>query len=211
MRRTLGLLLSALLALVALHASGQPVSPAPKASFADMKVTAEDRVLGSGDAPVTVIEYASLTCPHCAAFSLTMLPPIRKEFIEPGIVRLIYRDFPLDRLALSASQIARCAAPDRYFDLIESLFATQHLWVRDPDPLSAVAQIAIDHGLAPGRIRECLADRRIEDAVLAQRLDAERSFGVTATPTIFIGGESYGGGLTLEQFRAVVARQRAQR
>ncbi len=130
-------MLSLALLLVAMAASGPGAEPLWAADAKTPTVTAQDRVLGKADAPVTLIEYASLTCPHCGAFEKEKLPQIRKEWIDTGKVKLIYRDFPLDRNALLAATIARCAPPDRYFAFIESFFDDQAHWVLAQDPIDA--------------------------------------------------------------------------
>ena len=103
---------------------------------------AGDVMIGSDKAPVTVIEYASMTCPHCAHFSETTFPELKKRYIDTGKVRFLFREFPLDQLAAAGFVLARCAGPDKYFPLIETLFAQQHDWVvqRPLQPLLAIAK-----------------------------------------------------------------------
>src|SRR4051794_18873459 len=103
------------------------------AAAATPAATAEDTVLGRADAPVTIIEYASLTCPHCARFHAATLPRLRQEWIDAGKARLVFRDFPLDKLALVAAMMARCADKAVYFDLLGELFARQDEWSRADD------------------------------------------------------------------------------
>ncbi len=180
-------------------------APKPDASFDKVEITKDDFVLGKDSAPVTLVEYASLTCPHCAQFHQNTLPGIKKEFIETGKVKLVYRDFPLDQLALSGSMIARCAGRDRYFAFIDVMFAQQATWARDTNPLTALSRIARLGGMSQAEFDACIKNRKIADAVVQQRLDGDKKFGINATPTVIINGKRYSGGLTLEQFRAVVA------
>jgi protein-disulfide isomerase len=180
-------------------------APKPDASFDKVEITKNDFVLGKETAPVTLVEYASLTCPHCAQFHQNTLPAVKKEYIETGKVKLIYRDFPLDQLALSGSMIARCAGRDRYFAFIDVMFAQQSTWARDTNPLAALSRIARLGGMSQAKFDECLKDKKIADAVVQQRLDGDKKFGINATPTVIINGKRYSGGLTIEQFRAVVA------
>jgi hypothetical protein len=106
-------------------------APKPDASFDKVEIMKDDFIFGKETAPVTLVEYASLTCPHCAQFHQNTLPAIKKEYIETGKVKLVYRDFPLDQLALSGSMIARCAGRDRYYAFIDVMFAQQATWARD--------------------------------------------------------------------------------
>ena len=96
----------------------------------------QEQILGDPDAPVTIIEYASLTCPHCAQFHNEVLPELKERYIAPGKVRLIYRDFPLDQVALAAAALAHCDGSDRYFSMLDVLFETQRNWARADDPIT---------------------------------------------------------------------------
>lgn len=118
-----------------------PAQPADgsRADVALAKVTADDKVLGDRDAPVTMIEYSSLTCPHCAHFHTDVLPRIKKEYIDTGKVKLVLRDFPLNQPALIAAQIAHCVPEDRYFGFVSVLFETQAAWAISEDPAAALS------------------------------------------------------------------------
>ena len=179
--------------------------PEPDASFDKVEITKDDFILGMDTAPITVIEYASLTCPHCAQFHQNALPTIKKNFIETGKIRYVYRDFPLDQLALSASMIAQCGGRDRYFAFIDTLFAQQSNWAHDPKPFAALSRIARLGGLSQAKFDECIKNKDIADAILKKRLDGDKIFGINSTPTIIINGKRFSGGLSIEQFRAVVA------
>jgi protein-disulfide isomerase len=186
-------------------APGKVKAPKPDASFDKVEITKDDFVLGKETAPVTLVEYASLTCPHCAQFHQNTLPAVKKEYIDTGKVKLVYRNFPLDQLALSGSMIARCAGRDRYFAFIDVMFAQQATWARDTNPIAALSRIARLGGMSQAKFDECIKDKKIADAVVQQRLDGDKKFGINATPTVIINGKRYSGGLTIEQFRAVVA------
>ena len=179
--------------------------PEPDASFDKVEITKDDFILGMDTAPITVIEYASLTCPHCAQFHQNALPTIKKNFIETGKIRYVYRDFPLDQLALSGSMIAQCGGRDRYFAFIDALFAQQSNWARDPKPFAALSRIARLGGLSQAKFDECIKDKDIADAILKKRLDGDKIFGINSTPTIIINGKRFSGGLSIEQFKAVIA------
>ena len=213
MPRMLAWMVGAFVFLVLGVAEAQEMAdlPKPTAHFTDLKIAADDHAIGQPNAPITVVEYASLTCPHCAHFANDVLPAIKKEFVVTGKVRLIYRDFPLDRLALNASMIARCSGPVRYFSIIESFFATQETWATAKDPIAALTKIAEAHGMSAKEVDTCLADKAVSDAVLKQELEGDKAFHITGTPTIIIGGDKYGGALPIEAFRAIIAQQLAKR
>jgi protein-disulfide isomerase len=163
----------------------------PMAQADDTKtpaVTAADRVLGKPSAPVAIIEYASLTCPHCAAFEKEKLPLIRKDWIDTGKAKLVYRDYPLDRGALLASTIAHCAPPDRYFAFIESFFDDQEHWAMAQDPVDALKRIARLGGMTGAAIDKCVADSKLQEAIVAGEQQAKNDYGVDSTPTFFVIG-----------------------
>ena len=174
-------------------------------------VTAGDRVLGRAAAPVTIVEYASFTCPHCAEFHLEILPELKKAYIDTGKARLVYRDFPLDRSAFAASVVARCAAASRYFGVVDLLFREQPRWASAREPMAALRRLATLAGISKKKLDACLRDEKIQNAVLQQRLTASQKFNVTSTPTLIVDRAKYHGGLTLEQFRAVIDRALAGR
>ncbi len=163
-----------------------------------------ERILGKADAPVTIVEYASLTCPHCAKFHVDTLPGLKKEFIDTGKVRLVYRDFPLDRNALAAAIVARCAGPARYFGFIHTFFASQSNWARSSNPVEALGKLARLGGMSKKDFDACLKNKAVSDAVLEQRLEGEKTYKVNSTPTLYINGGKYSGGLTLDQIRSVI-------
>ncbi|MBV8652876.1 MAG: DsbA family protein [Alphaproteobacteria bacterium] len=180
----------------------QAVPPAPVASAATSasgaaaafdpvaasKLSSDDRLLGNPDAPVTIIEYASLTCPHCAAFETETLPEIKKEWIDTGKAKLVFRDFPLDGSAIKASLLARCAQPEHFYGLLETLFSLQLTWAHEGDPTEALGRIAKDGGIDDDTFRSCMKDDAMQNKILASRLQGEKEFGVNSTPTFFING-----------------------
>ncbi len=180
---------------------------APKAEteFGTIEIGADEFTLGRSDAPITIVEYASLTCPHCARFHADILPALKTEFIDTGKVRIVFRDFPLDRLALAAAMTARCAGRDRYFGFIDTFFARQASWARDSDPLGALGRLARLGGMSQADFDACLKNQAVGDAVLKQRQTGEKTFKINSTPTLIINGAKYSGGLNLDQLRAVIA------
>jgi len=167
-------------------------------------VHADDKILGSPEAQVTVIEYASLTCPHCAAFHNNSLPRIKAELIDKGLVRLVYRDFPLDQVALRAALLARCAPDERYFSLLEVLFRTQSDWAESTDPAGALAQIGRTAGMSQETIDGCMADEARVDRIAAGYQEAQTGFDVRSTPTFIINGEKHTGALAFEDVEKIV-------
>lgn len=178
--------------------------PKPDATFDKVEVASDETFLGRADAPVTIVEYASMTCPHCANFHNTVLPTIKSEFIDKGTVRLVFRDFPLDRMALTASVVARCAGPTRYLPFVDALFAAQNKWARDNNPMAALSRVARLGGMSQAEFEGCLKKEDLAEKVLAQRLEADKAYGVRSTPTIIVNGDLYSGGLGVEQLRAVI-------
>jgi protein-disulfide isomerase len=158
-----------------------------------------DVVLGSDKAPVTVIEYASMTCPHCANFSRTTFPELKRRYIDTGKVRFIFREFPLDALAASGSVLARCAGNDndKYMAIVETLFAKQSDWmVREPlAPLKAIAK---QFGLTEDSLSQCLANQKLLDDIQGVRDHAVKKLGVKSTPTFFINGKKLVGDVSIE-------------
>lgn len=163
-----------------------------------------DRILGDPAAPVTVIEYASLTCPHCANFHTITLPKLEAEYIETGKVKLAFRDFPLDQLALRAAGLADCVPPERYFGFLGMLFESQSSWATAQDPLAALSRLGRTAGLDDSEIESCLSDDAKLDQIVSERLAAEQAYSISSTPSFIIGGQKYSGALTMEQLQEII-------
>ena len=190
------------LVALALAGASPAVAQTPKSGDATnlLAPSAQDRVLGKADAPITIVEYASLSCPHCAHFATEVLPKLREKWIDSGKAKLILRDYPLDELALRAEMLARCAPPERYYPLIETFFETQDKWVVAKDWKGALERIARLAGIGTKEFNACLADKRLEDQIAQSRLTAAQQLGVQATPTFFINGNKFDGAPTVEAF-----------
>ena len=160
----------------------------------------QEQILGNPDAPVTIIEYASLTCPHCAQFHNEVLPELKERYIVPGKVRLIYRDFPLDQVALAAAALAHCAGPDRYFSMLDVLFETQSNWARADDPITALKRLGKLGGLTEQEMQACLTDEALTDGILQTRLEGQNEYDIGSTPTFVIDGKTYSGSRDVEEF-----------
>ncbi|MBI3436159.1 MAG: DsbA family protein [Proteobacteria bacterium] len=160
-------------------------------------------VMGAENAPVTVIEYASMTCPHCASFHEKTLPEIKKRYIDSGKVRLLFREFPFDPVAAGAFMLARCAGKDKYFSMIDVLFAEQTKWaVRNPiEPLLAIAKQA---GFTQASFEQCLSDQKVLDGIEWVRNRGAEKFGVNSTPTFFVNGNLHKGALTVDEMSKVI-------
>jgi protein-disulfide isomerase len=161
-----------------------------------------DMAIGDEKAPCTIIEYASMTCPHCAAFHATTYPELKKRYIDTGKVRFIFREFPLDQLALAAFLLARCAGPDKYFPMIDTLFQMQKEWVVQK-PLPPLLAIAKQAGLSEQQFNECLQDKKLIDGLEDVRQRAIK-VGVQSTPSFFINGKP-ARVFTIEEFEKAIA------
>lgn len=185
-----------------------PILGGPARGAEAPSVTPNDYVLGKTDAPVTIIEYASLTCPHCAAFDRDTLPKIKENWIDTGKAKLVFRDFPLDGWALRAAMVARCAPPERYFGFIDALFQGQGVWARASNPEAALGRLAKLGGISDDRFQSCMKDEKLADTVAASRLAAEKQYGVESTPTFFINGVKLVGEQSYADFdKALTAAQ----
>ncbi|UTO27745.1 DsbA family protein [Bartonella harrusi] len=163
----------------------------------------KDRFEGEENAPVTIIEYASLTCIHCAHFYNDVLPQIRKKYIKTGKVKLIFRDYAFDPRATAGFMLARCAPEDRYFPLIEVLFQKQQEWVWEKDALTPLKKIGLMAGFTDESFNACLKNQSLLDEVNAS-FERGKELGVTATPTFFINGNKYEGVMSVESFFSVI-------
>ncbi len=159
-----------------------------------------DVVLGSDKAPVTIIEYASMTCSHCAHFSTTTFPELQKRYIDTGKVRFIFREFPLDPLAAAGFMLARCAGKDKFMAIVETLFAKQADWVV-AEPKLAVERlraIARQFGFTEDSFDQCLANQQVLNGIQEVRDRAAEKLGVNSTPTFFVNGKKLTGDQSID-------------
>ena len=167
-----------------------------------------DRILGDPNAPITMIEYSSLTCSHCGQFHKEILPKIKKNYIDTGKVKLIYRDFPFDKLGLFATVLARCAPPERYFGFLDVLFQKQSDWSRSQDPFSELSRIGKLGGLNPSDFEACLKNQALIDGLIEKRLEGQKNFDVNATPSFIIDGDhKIVGSQPYEEFEKVFSKK----
>ncbi len=177
-----------------------PVSAAP----VTVQEAMSERSLGKADAPVTIIEFASLTCPHCKDFEINVLPKLKTAYIDTGKVKLVYRDFPLDGRALLAAMVARCAPKDRYFAFLDALFRGQDNWARAQDPIQALGQVAKLGGMSQTDFDACYKNQALFDAIKKDALDAQSQYKIESTPTFIINGKKMDGAHSFESFETAL-------
>ena len=182
-----------------------PVQAASADAKALLNIQPTDHVMGDPKAPITMIEYASLTCPHCAAFNATVLPQIEEKWVKTGKVKLIYRDFPLDQVATKAAQLAECAGNDRYYAVVDMMFRGQGTWAAAQDPIAELSKSRRIAGMGEAEVKACLANDAVANGVIADYRGGE-TLGVNSTPSIFVNGEQFKGARSMEEFDALFAR-----
>ena len=163
-----------------------------------------DMVMGKDDAPVTIVEYASMTCPHCARFHENTLPGIKEKYVDTGKVRFIFREFPFDPRAAAAFMLARCAPKEQYFPMIDVLFKQQSVWATAQDPRPPLLQIAKLAGFTQESFEACLKNQQVLDNVMAVKDKAAKDYKVDSTPTFFINGEKLSGEMSVEAMSAAI-------
>ena len=169
------------------------------------EVQPQDRILGKADAPITIFEYASLDCPHCADFDQNTLPKLKAEWIDTGKARLVFRDFPLYEDAVRAAMLARCAPPEQFFPFVDALFQSQTVWATAQNVDGELAKLARLSGMSDDKFKACMSDSALENQVRASRLLGEQ-YGVKSTPTFFINGTKVEGSLPISSFEKVLSQ-----
>ena len=184
-------------AMAALPAAAMlvPVVPARAAGIGERP---GDMAVGDPDAPVTVIEFLSLTCPHCQWFHKNVYNRLKPEYVDTGKVRFVARDFPLNMPAVEAAVLAHCAGRDRYFTFIDVLFQTFDDWASSRDYTDMLAQIGELGGVSRDRFEECLNDKALENTIFQSIVDGQAEYDVSGTPTLVVNGEKYDGKMTFD-------------
>jgi len=165
-----------------------------------------EREIGNPNAPVTVIEYASLTCPHCRNFHANVFPKVKQQYIDTGKVRYIVREFPIGRSAGNAAIINRCAPPDKYFVLLDAFLSRQDEWVSQEVRLDTIYGVAKSIGMSREAFDKCLSNQAIIEG-LTEVKQRGRQYGVVGTPTFFVNGRKAQGAITFEEIKALIEPQ----
>lgn len=168
-----------------------------------------DIVQGKADAPVTIVEYASMTCGHCAAFHHDVFPALKKDYIDTGKVKFILREFPLDPLATAAFMLARELGPDKRDAAVDLLFAQQKNWAFTEKPLDGLANVLKQAGLGQDKFEAILKDQELYKKVNDVRDRGSQKFGVNSTPTFFVNGDRYSGEMSVADFDKIIAAKAA--
>jgi len=203
-RRALTALSLAGLAGSALFSPLRPIRTTMAQNATDIAkpVSLPDMALGPADAAVTITEYASMTCPHCAAFNSDVFPKIKAKYIDTGKIRYIFREFPLDIKAAAGAMLSRCIAKNdsaRYFAVTDLLFKTQNDWVTK-NTTESLVRVGRQAGLSQDQVETCLNDRALLDKIAADQKYASEVLKVDSTPTFFINGEKIKGEASIEEF-----------
>lgn len=148
-----------------------------------------DRILGKADTPVTLIEYASATCPHCAEFHETLLPQIKAEYVDTGKVKFIFREFPLDNNALAVFMLVRCLPEEKFFSTTDIIFKRQQVWAKAPNPGVEVTKIMTEMGMDKKTFEACLAKKDLAKSLVDYSQKSAKDFGIKGTPALFVNGE----------------------
>ena len=181
---------------------GEAMAQSATAAEVAKPVSLPDMALGPKDAAVTITEYASMTCPHCARFAEDVFPKIKAAYIDTNKIRYVFREFPLDIKAAAGSMLARCIAKDdagKYFAVIDTLFKSQDMWTgqKTTESLKLIGKQA---GLGGQEVEACLKDQKLLDKIAADQKYANEVLKVNSTPTFFINGEMVKGETSFEEF-----------
>lgn len=164
----------------------------------------KEMTMGDENAPVTIVEYMSMTCPHCAAFHEDNFKPLVEKYVDTGKVRFVLREFPFDPRAAAAIMLARCAPENQFFPMVDVLFKQQRTWATAPDGREALLQIARLAGFTQESFEACLTNQKLLDDVNAVRTKAGNEFGVQSTPTFFVNGKRYPGNMSIDIMSAII-------
>lgn len=211
--RALSAVASVLLALslAGCGQSGSTLSRVTGGTTVELKPT--DMVHGSKDASVTIIEYASMTCPHCAAFQKDVIPLINKDYVDTGKVKVVFREYPLDGAARMASAVARCLPGDQFFSFIDLLFKNQMNWIKDfdgngtlnkEDILEGLTQMGRIAGMSADQVKTCADDMKNLALVDGNWMEGQTKFNVNSTPTFIINGESHAGEISYADLQKIL-------
>lgn len=182
-------------------------APAARAEMVTTEQALSEMSIGKKDAPVTILAFESLTCPHCATFHANAYPKLKKEYVDTGKVRIVFVDYPLNARAMVGSMLARCTGPERYVAMTEIMFKTQAEWAGIPDGkefLNAMGRIGGMGGLTAEDVDKCLKDRVLYEGIRKRQMDAQKKYKIESTPTFIIGDKRIEGAQPFEQFEAIL-------
>ena len=199
-RRMLNIVLG--MGLIAPFATGLPLQAL--AAGIDMDAARAPRVIGNPDAKITIQEYFSMTCVHCARFHTEVLPQLKEKYIDTGKLKLEFKDFPLDQWALRASAMARCLEGKRYVAMVDLLMRKQSVWTRSENPFAELVKMGKLAGLWEERVQECMTDEKLLDFILNERLAATRDYKINSTPSFVMNGRKLDGVFSFEEFEEVI-------
>jgi protein-disulfide isomerase len=191
---------------LALTVLAVPAAGAMVSACADDDLTRAERFIGKPDAKVTVQEYFSLTCSHCATFAMTTLPEIKKNLIDTGVVKWVFHDYPLDQVALTAAQVARYLPVDRYDPFVTALLATQNSWAfkRGVEPTEQIWKTAALAGMSRQTFDKAVSDTGLRDWILKQQQADSNKWSINSTPSFIVNGQKYAGDMSYESFRKLI-------
>lgn len=191
-------------AAIALTAATSALAQDAKVDLTDMMTAPKegDMSLGPDSAKVTIVEYASASCPHCAAFYNDVFVQLKKDYIDTGKVKFIFREFPHNDQAMGAFMLARCSPKEKYFPLMDIFFTTQPKWV--PDAFNSLKEIAKQTGMSAENFDKCLKNTDVAKGIMEVRDKASASYGVTGIPTIFINGKLWDGERTIDSLKKYI-------
>ncbi len=181
---------STILGLLGTFAATHELRAHPAVSPDLLNIRESDRLLGVPEAPITIVEYASFTCPACARFHNEVLPAVKRNWIDSGRAKLVFRQFPLDNVATRMSQLAECSTPANFFPTVETLFRTQDRWARAADPVVEAVKLMAGLGVTRQSAEACFANAAVFDKVIDD-VQSGQALGVNSTPTFFINGENH--------------------
>ena len=191
--------------------SASPLALVTGGQSVEIKPT--DMVHGSPNAPVTMVEYASMTCPHCAQFQKDIIPKLNKDYVDTGKVKVVFREYPLDGAARMASAVARCLSGDQYFSFIDLLFKNQMNWIKDfdnnnqltrEDILQGLTEQGRFAGLSGEKVKSCADDPKNLALVDANWMEGQTKYNVNSTPTFIINGTSHAGEIPYDELQKIL-------
>lgn len=178
-----------------------------------VEILPTDRIHGQANAPITMFEYASMTCPHCARFQREVVPKLVHDYVDTGKVKIVFRDFPLDGAARLASALARCVPEDKYYSFLNLLFLNQDKWLADlnndqrvsaDEVIEGLVQMGRFAGFNRDKVESCVGDQSTLAYIDQTQAEAEAKYGISGTPTFIINGELHNGEIKYEDLKKII-------